>query len=133
MTAASVAGPDDERPDLFIRRIRLRHLLSFGPDETDLELGPLNVLIGPNGSGKSNLIAAIGILRAAPRDPYAFPESDPSSPSPQTRRPPSGERSASSGRAAIAVSSMPHDRRAHGQPADCRPGGLREQFAEPSS
>lgn len=75
MTAASVAGPDDERPDLFIRRIRLRNLLSFGPDETDLELGPLNVLIGPNGSGKSNLIAAIGILRAAPRD-LAAPISD---------------------------------------------------------
>jgi len=33
-----------------------------------VELGPLNVLIGPNGSGKSNLIAAIELLRAAPRD-----------------------------------------------------------------
>ncbi len=75
MTAASVAGPDDERSAVFIRRIRLRNLLSFGPDETDLELGPLNVLIGPNGSGKSNLIAAIGILRAAPRD-LAAPISD---------------------------------------------------------
>ncbi|MCY4637648.1 MAG: AAA family ATPase [Acidobacteria bacterium] len=50
---------------MFIRRITLRNLLPFGPDETDLELGPLNVLIGPNGSGKSNLLAAIGILRAA--------------------------------------------------------------------
>ena len=75
MTAASVARPDDERSDVFIRRITLRNLLSFGPDETDLELGPLNVLIGPNGSGKSNLIAAIGILRAAPRD-LAAPISD---------------------------------------------------------
>ena len=75
MTAASVAGPNDERSDVFIRRITLRNLLSFGPDETDLELGPLNVLIGPNGSGKSNLIAAIGILRAAPRD-FAEPISD---------------------------------------------------------
>ena len=75
MTAAPVAGPDDERADVFIRRITLRNLLSFGPDETDLELGPLNVLIGPNGSGKSNLIAAIGILRAAPRD-LAAPISD---------------------------------------------------------
>ena len=62
MTAASVAGPDDERSDVFIRRIT-----SFGSDQTGLELGPLNVLIGPNGSGKSNLIAAIGILWAAPR------------------------------------------------------------------
>ena len=68
MTAAVVAGPGDERSDVLIRRITLRNLLSFGPDETDLELGPLNVLIGPNGSGKSNLIAVIGILRAAPRD-----------------------------------------------------------------
>lgn len=75
MTVASVAGPDDERSGVFIRRITLRNLLSFGPDETDLELGPLNVLIGPNGSGKSNLIAAIGILRAAPRD-LAAPISD---------------------------------------------------------
>ena len=32
MTAASVAGPDDEKSDVFIRRITLRNLLSFGPD-----------------------------------------------------------------------------------------------------
>ena len=75
MSAASVAGPGDEKSDVFIRRITLRNLLSFGPEQTDLELGPLNVLIGPNGSGKSNLIAAIGILRAAPRD-IAAPISD---------------------------------------------------------
>ena len=45
MTAASVAGPGDERSDVFIRRIKLRNLLSFGTDETDLELGPLNVTL----------------------------------------------------------------------------------------
>ena len=67
MTAASVTGPDDDA-NVFLRRITLQNLLSFGPDATDLELGPLNVLIGPNGSGKSNLIAAIGMLQAAPRD-----------------------------------------------------------------
>ena len=53
---------------MFIRRITLQNLLSFGPDPTELELGPLNVLIGPNGSGKSNLIAAIGLLQAAAKE-----------------------------------------------------------------
>lgn len=51
-----------------IREIRLRNLLSFGPDTEPLELKPLNVLIGPNGSGKSNLLEAISILQAAPKD-----------------------------------------------------------------
>ncbi len=68
MTAASDARADGERPNVLIRRLKLQNLLSFGPDETELQLGPLNVLIGPNGSGKSNLIAAIGLLQAAPRD-----------------------------------------------------------------
>ena len=53
---------------MLLRRITLQNLLSFGLDETTLELGPLNVVIGPNGSGKSNLIAAIGLLQAAPGD-----------------------------------------------------------------
>jgi predicted ATPase len=52
----------------FLRSIQLRNLLSFGPDTPELELKSLNVLIGPNGSGKSNLIDAIGLLQAAPRD-----------------------------------------------------------------
>jgi predicted ATPase len=52
----------------FLRSIQLRNLLSFGPDTQELELKSLNVLIGPNGSGKSNLIDAIGLLQAAPRD-----------------------------------------------------------------
>ena len=53
---------------MLIHRIRLTDVLSFGPGLQELELEPLNVLIGPNGSGKSNLIEAIGLLKAAPRD-----------------------------------------------------------------
>ena len=67
MTAASVTGSDDDG-NVFLRRIALQNLLSFGSDETALELQPLNVLIGPNGSGKSNFIAATGLLQAAPKD-----------------------------------------------------------------
>ena len=53
---------------MLLHRIRLKNVLSFGPDAQDLELKPLNVLIGPNGSGKSNLVEVIGLLRAAPTD-----------------------------------------------------------------
>ena len=53
---------------MLIKTIRLRNLLSFGPDTPELEMRPLNVLIGPNGSGKSNFIEAVGLLQAAPRD-----------------------------------------------------------------
>lgn len=53
---------------MLIKLIRLENLLSFGPNTPELELGPLNVLIGPNGSGKSNLVEAIGLLQAAPKD-----------------------------------------------------------------
>ena len=63
-----VATPRDDKADVFIHRLTLSNLLSFGPRKTDVQLGPLNVLIGPNGSGKSSLIAAIELLRAAPRD-----------------------------------------------------------------
>jgi len=56
---------------MLIHRIRLTDVLSFGPDSQELKLEPLNVLIGPNGSGKSNLIEAIGLLKAAPRDLHA--------------------------------------------------------------
>jgi predicted ATPase len=51
---------------MFIKRLRLKNLLSFR--DTTVELGPLNVLIGANGSGKSNLIDVIGLLQAAPTD-----------------------------------------------------------------
>jgi len=53
---------------MLIHRIRLENLLSFGPDTKGLDLRPLNVLIGPNGSGKSNLLEAISLLQAAPKD-----------------------------------------------------------------
>ena len=53
---------------MLIHRIKLENLLSFGPKTKELELGSLNVLIGPNGSGKSNLIEAIGLLQAVPKD-----------------------------------------------------------------
>ena len=52
----------------FIESIRLDRILSFGPNEEAFELEPLNVLIGPNASGKSNLIEALSLLHAAPRD-----------------------------------------------------------------
>ncbi len=53
---------------MLIHSLKLTNFLSFGPDSERIELGPLNVLIGPNGSGKSNLIEAVGLLQAAPRD-----------------------------------------------------------------
>jgi predicted ATPase len=51
-----------------LHSIRLRNLLSFGPDSETFPLRALNVLIGPNASGKSNLIEALGLLRATPSD-----------------------------------------------------------------
>ena len=49
---------------MFIKRLNLKELLSF--KDSEIELGPLNVLIGPNAVGKSNLIEVIGLLQAAP-------------------------------------------------------------------
>ena len=51
-----------------IDKLRLDGLLSFPPDSPAFDLRGLNVLIGPNGSGKSNLIEAIELLSATPRD-----------------------------------------------------------------
>jgi predicted ATPase len=51
-----------------LQSIRLKNLLSYGSEGVTLELEPLNVLIGPNAAGKSNLIEAISLLAAAPRD-----------------------------------------------------------------
>jgi len=51
----------------FLRTIKLRNILSFGPETPEFELLSLNVLVGPNGAGKSNLIEAISLLQAAPR------------------------------------------------------------------
>jgi predicted ATPase len=52
----------------FLRTLRLQNFLSYGSVGEEIELQPLNVLIGPNASGKSNLIEAIGLLRATPKD-----------------------------------------------------------------
>lgn len=52
----------------FLHSIRLQNILSYGSEGVRLELEPLNVLIGPNASGKSNLIEAVSLLAAAPRD-----------------------------------------------------------------
>ena len=52
----------------FLETIRLENILSYGPDAEPFPLEPLNVLIGANGSGKSNLIEALSLLAAAPRD-----------------------------------------------------------------
>jgi len=51
-----------------IRTIQLSNFLSYGQSADIIELDPLNVLIGPNCSGKSNLIEALGLLQATPKD-----------------------------------------------------------------
>lgn len=51
---------------MFIKRLRVAGLLSFGPDGVDVPMERLNVLIGPNGAGKSNLLEVLALLRAAP-------------------------------------------------------------------
>ena len=51
---------------MFIHRLKISGLLSFGPDGIDLPLERLNVLIGPNGSGKSNVLEVLSLLRASP-------------------------------------------------------------------
>jgi len=51
-----------------LKEVRLRNILSFGPETQVIPLKSLNVLIGPNGSGKSNFLETISLLRAAPKD-----------------------------------------------------------------
>ncbi|GAA5261614.1 AAA family ATPase [Methanocalculus sp. MC3] len=51
-----------------LKELHLTNILSFGPDTAPIALSSLNVIIGPNGSGKSNLIEAISLLAAAPKD-----------------------------------------------------------------
>jgi predicted ATPase len=53
---------------MLIKSLRIKNLLSFGPNTESLPLEQLNVLIGPNGSGKSNFLEAISLLQAAPKD-----------------------------------------------------------------
>ncbi|MDR3298637.1 MAG: AAA family ATPase [Candidatus Accumulibacter sp.] len=53
---------------MLLKSLKLTNFLSFGESAQELELRSLNVVIGPNGSGKSNLIEAIELLRATPKD-----------------------------------------------------------------
>lgn len=53
---------------VLIRSLAPRNFLSFGPDHPGIDLKPLNLFIGPNGSGKSNLLEAISLMRAAPKE-----------------------------------------------------------------
>lgn len=53
---------------MLLKSITLTNFLSYGSAASTIELQPLNVIIGPNGSGKSNLIEAIELLRATPKD-----------------------------------------------------------------
>lgn len=53
---------------MLIKSIRLTHFLSYGSSSEEIALLPLNIIIGPNGSGKSNLIEAIELIRATPKD-----------------------------------------------------------------
>jgi predicted ATPase len=53
---------------MLLRSLRIRNLLSFGPDAETVPLTRLNVLIGPNGSGKSNFLEGLSLLQAAPKD-----------------------------------------------------------------
>jgi predicted ATPase len=52
--------------DVFVKTLRLRNFLSYGPNSEETEMKSLNVLIGANGSGKSNLIEALSLLKATP-------------------------------------------------------------------
>jgi predicted ATPase len=51
-----------------LKSITLQGFLSYGPEAVEIPLTALNVLIGPNGSGKSNLVEALSVLRAVPKD-----------------------------------------------------------------
>lgn len=59
--------PKTNIPVLF-HHLNPKNFLSFGPDNTGIDLQALNVFIGPNGSGKSNLIESISLMRSAPKE-----------------------------------------------------------------
>ena len=52
---------------MFIHRLKVSGLLSFGPIGIDLPLQPLHVLIGANGSGQSNLLDVLNLWRVTAR------------------------------------------------------------------
>lgn len=67
--AAGMREAEMEPPSRpLLKSIRLQGFLSFGPEPVEIPLTALNVIIGPNGSGKSNLVEALSVLRAVPRD-----------------------------------------------------------------
>ena len=51
---------------ILLHEIKLRNVLSYGPEGQKLALGRLNVLIGPNGGGKTNFLDVFGFLKALP-------------------------------------------------------------------
>jgi predicted ATPase len=51
---------------MFIRSLRMKNFLSYGPENDVIPLRSLNLIIGPNGSGKSNLLEAIALMQSAP-------------------------------------------------------------------
>ncbi|MGD0958347.1 MAG: AAA family ATPase [Methylomonas sp.] len=53
---------------MLIRSIKLNNFLSYSDKSDAIPLRNLNIIIGPNGSGKSNLIEAIELIRATPKD-----------------------------------------------------------------
>ena len=61
---------DREAISMLFQSIHLKNILSFR--DSELDLGPLNILIGPNASGKSNLIETLALLQAIPDDIAAF-------------------------------------------------------------
>lgn len=65
---ASYGLLSNEGVTMLIKSLHLKNFLSYGETSQVIELRSLNVLIGPNGSGKSNLIEAIELLRATPKD-----------------------------------------------------------------
>lgn len=60
--------PPKQTVPILIQHLKPMNFLSFGPDNPGIELKALNLFIGPNGSGKSNLIEAISLMRAAPKE-----------------------------------------------------------------
>ena len=56
----------------FIQALRLQNFLSYGAEDQEIKLQPLNVLIGLNASGKSNLIETLGLLQATSGDLAQF-------------------------------------------------------------
>jgi len=60
---------ENESPSqCLITSLKLKNLLSYSENGEPIELRTLNVLIGPNSSGKSNLLEAISLLQATPKD-----------------------------------------------------------------